>query len=442
MKNYRYVNVIDRIPIVLGKQGENDVEIVRWKNLNSLYTALYGQGTFSLVVQSPEGNVYPTTVETEDNDVIWIVKDSDLITSGCGYCELTYVVNDKVAKSATYKIQIIESLIGSQPSDPPDPVKTWVDKVIKNAEDAKKSAIEASNSAEQAKEAQNEAASSSNIAKESAAAAENARNAIENMEVSAVTLPSGNNATVSKETVDDKVTLTFGIPKGEKGENGDDIFWVTTKLTEEDETEGEVSIDKTAEEIIDAYKSGKIIFWNVIVSDSSGGHEIVHKFILRQSRIMDYSNNAGIMYIVFNANSFGLDSDYSDLAGVIILDIHDNKMQANISSSYVGILTEQLPVESNLNGAAREGYGLNTYVAHYDHVHPAPFPDWTKSIGKALFVNNDNTTPSQAFEWRDVPSGTFTSKVGDVLRVAEVDNEGHPTQWKTDSLINAKGVSF
>lgn len=96
------------------------------------------------------------------------------------------------------------------------------------------------------------------------------------------------------------------------------------------------------------------------------------------------------------------------------------------------------PNESQLNGSA----GDSTYASPVDHIHPAPFPDWTNNIGKALFVNNDNTTPSQAFEWRDVPNGDFTSKVGDFLRVAEVDSSNKPTKWATDSIANAKGVNF
>lgn len=92
------------------------------------------------------------------------------------------------------------------------------------------------------------------------------------------------------------------------------------------------------------------------------------------------------------------------------------------------------PNESQLNGSA----GDSTYASPVDHIHPAPFPDWTNNIGKALFVNNDNTTPSQAFEWRDVPNGDFTSKVGDFLRVAEVDSSNKPTKWTTDSIGGIK----
>ena len=96
------------------------------------------------------------------------------------------------------------------------------------------------------------------------------------------------------------------------------------------------------------------------------------------------------------------------------------------------------PGESTLDGFP----GDRTSASPVDHIHPAPFPNWTNSIGKALFVNNANETPSQAFEWRDVPNGDFTSKVGDFLRVAEVDGSNKPTKWTTDSIANAKGVNF
>ena len=226
-----------------------------------------------------------------------------------------------------------------------------------------------------------------------------------------------------------------------------DIFWVTTNLPFEP-IEGEVPIDKTAEEIIGAYKSGKTIFWNVILTAKDEEDEertSSYGVTLKQSQVLDSLNGAGCIYFFFHAASFDLDGGYNALGSFIVIDLNDNKMSAYMSSESdsVGILTEDLPVESNLNGAARkEEYALDTHAAYYDHVHPAPFPNWTNSIGKALFVNNDNTTPSKAFEWRDVPNGTFISKVGDVLRVAAVDEKGQPTQWKTDSLVNAEGESF
>lgn len=55
----------------------------------------------------------------------------------------------------------------------------------------------------------------------SAAAAEASRQAIENMIVEAITLATGQSATVSKSLVDGVVKLVFGLPAGEKGNTGD-----------------------------------------------------------------------------------------------------------------------------------------------------------------------------------------------------------------------------
>ena len=51
-------------------------------------------------------------------------------------------------------------------------------------------------------------------------AAEDAQEAVENMGVNATTLPAGSAATVTKTVSDGVVTLSFGIPKGEKGDTG------------------------------------------------------------------------------------------------------------------------------------------------------------------------------------------------------------------------------
>ena len=57
-------------------------------------------------------------------------------------------------------------------------------------------------------------------AQEAKTGAEKARAAIENMLVEAITLASGQNATVSKSLVDQVVKLTFGIPAGPAGKDG------------------------------------------------------------------------------------------------------------------------------------------------------------------------------------------------------------------------------
>lgn len=79
---------------------------------------------------------------------------------------------------------------------------------------AQTSASQASQSAQTAQSAQ----SAAEIAK---TGAEDARHAIENMMVEAITLATGQPATVSKSLVDQVVKLTFGLPTGAKGNPGD-----------------------------------------------------------------------------------------------------------------------------------------------------------------------------------------------------------------------------
>ena len=78
---------------------------------------------------------------------------------------------------------------------------------------AQTSASQASQSAQTAQSAQ----SAAEIAK---TGAEDARHAIENMMVEAITLATGQPATVSKTLVDQVVKLTFGLPTGAKGDPG------------------------------------------------------------------------------------------------------------------------------------------------------------------------------------------------------------------------------
>ena len=68
-----------------------------------------------------------------------------------------------------------------------------------------------------------EASENANAAALDAQAAEEARSSIENMLVEAVSLASGQTATVSKELVDGVVKLVFGLPAGGKGDPGSSI---------------------------------------------------------------------------------------------------------------------------------------------------------------------------------------------------------------------------
>lgn len=388
----RTVVVRNSTRIPLGKQGENKAVRVVWPEIVEKYTKLYGNGRFELVVIQ-KGQAYPAVVSVDGADLVWDVLAADVATVGAGSLELIYYVGDTIAKSQTWETFVVASKSAEGTTAPPDPAKNWVDTVLKSSSDAKQAATESAESAKQA------AAS---------------REAIENMEAAAVSLPPNSNATVEKDLVDGRVKLTFGIPKGES-----DIFWLNTVSYN--------SIAETFDEILAAYKAGKSI-WIRDTHSFSDFVAIAPAFLIRPVK----SGNDIIAMVIVCGGSARGSSEIGAIDAVLnvtyyITFVFENATFELKQSINADIALEIMPNESQLNGSP----GVSNSASPVDHVHPAPFPDWANNIGKALFVGNTNAAPSVAFEWRDVPNGDFTSKVGDFLRVAEVDTQGKPTAWET-----------
>lgn len=420
------MTVRDHGIIRLGKQGENEVLQVIWRGIVPEWEEKYGAGEFQLAVRRNQDTApYIANIELDGGDIVWTITSAETARVGDGECELTYTVGDSIAKSQIWTITVCESLTGQEPVDPPEPAKNWVDVVIKSSSDAKQSATESAESARQSAESSSDAQKYAENATKSANEAHKSREAIENMEVSAVSLSPDSDATVEKSLVDGKTKLTFGIPKGGKGEN--DIFWLNT-----------VSYSRVAEtfdEIVAAYEAGKSI-WVRDTHSFSGGVLTAPEFIVIPA--YDETNIIG-MLIVCGGSAYSSSDFLGTADGIMNVTYYIKATPEKVTSTMLINSCAELgdgytPFESKLNGYA----GNSTYASPVDHIHPAPFPDWTNNIGKALFVENNNETPSQAFEWRDVPNGDFTSKVGDFLKVAEVDSNNKPTKWTTDSIGGSK----
>lgn len=410
------MTVRDHGIIRLGKQGENEVLQVIWRGIVPEWEEKYGAGEFQLAVRRNQDTApYIANIELDGGDIVWTITSAETARVGDGECELTYTVGDSIAKSQIWTITVCESLTGQEPVDPPEPAKNWVDVVIKSSSDAKQSATESAESARQSAESSMNAANSANEAHKS-------REAIENMEASAVSLPPNSNATVEKDLVDGRVKLTFGIPRGEK-----DIFWLNTVSYSR--------IAETFDEILAAYKAGKSI-WVRDTHSFSGGVLTAPEFIALP--VYNETNIVG-MVIVCGGSAYSSSDFIGSADGIMNVTYYINASPEKVTStmlvnSCAALGDDYTPNESQLNGFA----GDSTSASPVDHIHPAPFPDWTNNIGKALFVGNTNAAPSAAFEWRDVPNGDFTSKVGDFLRVAEVDSNNKPTKWATDSIGGIK----
>lgn len=380
------MTVRDHGIIRLGKQGENEVLQVIWRGIVPEWEEKYGAGEFQLAVRRNQDTApYIANIELDGGDIVWTITSAETARVGDGACELTYTVGDSIAKSQIWTITVCESLTGQEPVDPPEPAKNWVDVVIKSSSDAKQSATESAESATESAESAVNAQKSAENAADSANEAHKSREAIENMEASAVSLPPNSKATVEKDLVDGKVKLTFGIPRGES-----DIFWLNTVSYSR--------IAETFDEIVAAYKAGKSI-WVRDTHSFSGGVLTAPEFIAAPA--YDGTNIIG-MIIVCGGSAYRSSEILGSADGIMNVTYYISAFPEKVTFTMLVNRCAEIGDGYTPNESQLSGYlGDSTSASPVDHIHPAPFPDWTNNIGKALFVGNNGETPSQAFEWRD-----------------------------------------
>jgi hypothetical protein len=167
--------------IDLGHRGENSARCIAFDI--SEWIKIYGQGVAQLAVQLPSSSVpYPCAVTADGERLIWQITSADTSVAGKGKCELSYYVGEQLVKSCVYQTYISESL--TEVGAVPEAQKAWVDEVLA-----------------------------------AASRAVTAQNANENMSVSAKTTEN-TEAYILKTKKDGVIHLEFGIPKGEKGDDG------------------------------------------------------------------------------------------------------------------------------------------------------------------------------------------------------------------------------
>ena len=201
--------------IPLGRQGENNVRSIVF-DISDFVEDLGSDGTVELIYQRlPEEVPYPITVTREGNTVTWLVSNTDTqYASGDGRAEIRYVVGEKRIKSKTYKTTVAEAVC--EAGDPPDPYESWLETLTElgaeTEQNAQAAAISAENAEDKAEEADTAATNAANCASE-----------IENLTVTAESLPAGEEPTVVKTGGGGTpYNLAFGIPAGERGEQGAD----------------------------------------------------------------------------------------------------------------------------------------------------------------------------------------------------------------------------
>ena len=130
MKIYSYsLRTFGGRRICIGKQGENlatriDVDVTPWK-------MEYPTGIISLFVVPPVGNGYLAALEENGNTVSWVIRDTDTASIGIGKVELIFKDADgTVIKSATAYTSCVPSILSSEPSDPPEAIRPWVEQIL------------------------------------------------------------------------------------------------------------------------------------------------------------------------------------------------------------------------------------------------------------------------------------------------------------------------
>lgn len=142
MLRTKNINVnVQRPPtnIPLGRQGENLATCVIFDC--SGLVQLYGDGTAELLHELKDGTVYPVAVTQDGASVSWTVSASDTAMVGAGRAELRWYVGDTLAKSAKFRTSVSSALPDTSVSTPPEPQKSWVDKVLAAAQEIKDGAI-------------------------------------------------------------------------------------------------------------------------------------------------------------------------------------------------------------------------------------------------------------------------------------------------------------
>ena len=126
----RYVTAQEGVVIPLGRQDENSVETVIFPT--STWAEAYGEGSFQLLNKRAQDTApYPCDITVDDNgNVNWVVEAADVYYQGYGCVQITYVVDDAIAKTVIYSTSVLPSLGGGSV-----PTGSWVERVYQIADD-------------------------------------------------------------------------------------------------------------------------------------------------------------------------------------------------------------------------------------------------------------------------------------------------------------------
>ena len=169
------VEDLKKIVIPIGFVGEN----LHTKVIidSTKVFADYPDAIATMTVQPAAGAAYPAVVVRNGNAVEWDVSDSDLVNVGRGEIQLSFTVDEVIAKSYIGMVRVERSILPA--GEVPEPIDDWMNR------------------------------------------AETALSEIDGLTASAETLAAGSSATAEIAIVEGHKNIALGIPKGDKGDKGD-----------------------------------------------------------------------------------------------------------------------------------------------------------------------------------------------------------------------------
>lgn len=104
-----FLTSLDTGTVSLGYSGENEhVQVV--VKCDSVYDE-HPDAAVSMLVQTSSGTIYEKTVTREDNNVTWIVTDTDTAQAGNGKFQLTFTDGTEVMKSDIANTTVFPSIL-------------------------------------------------------------------------------------------------------------------------------------------------------------------------------------------------------------------------------------------------------------------------------------------------------------------------------------------
>ena len=121
--------------IPLGRCGENHTVICF--DCTS-YLETYGEGSAALLFQPAQGSMHPVVVEQTGALVTWRVSASDTAASGSGLCELSWYVDDMLAKSQQMSTVVYAALSERADTACQAASRPWMDQIVQASANAQR----------------------------------------------------------------------------------------------------------------------------------------------------------------------------------------------------------------------------------------------------------------------------------------------------------------